>query len=146
MQMESTASEALMRRWFDEVWNQGKLESIDQLLAEDCCVRGLDADDICSPAAYREFRIRMDKLFSNIQTEVEQIVANGNQVSGIATVNATHLASDTPVAFQTAFFCVLRDGKIAEAWNVTDFLSALTQSQMLPKSAWVDGLQGKQFK
>jgi hypothetical protein len=32
-------NEQLVRRWFEEVWNQGRVEAIDELLAEDVILR-----------------------------------------------------------------------------------------------------------
>jgi hypothetical protein len=35
-------NETLLRRWFDEVWNEGRVGAIDELMAPDCIVRGLE--------------------------------------------------------------------------------------------------------
>ena len=37
----SEANKALVRRWFQEVWNEGRAEVIDELLAEDAVIHGL---------------------------------------------------------------------------------------------------------
>ncbi len=43
MQEQSTLEEnkALLRRWFDEVWNQGHAEAIDEMFAADGVAHGL---------------------------------------------------------------------------------------------------------
>ena len=34
--MEEETNKALIRRWFDEVWNKGRAEAIYELIAPDC--------------------------------------------------------------------------------------------------------------
>ena len=38
--MSVSANEQLMRRWFEEVWNQQRVEVIDELLAADALLHG----------------------------------------------------------------------------------------------------------
>ena len=35
------ATRNFMRRWFDELWNKGRLEIVDELVAPDCVIHGL---------------------------------------------------------------------------------------------------------
>ena len=41
MYEESADLKAFMRRWFEEVWNKGREEAIDELFAEDGIAHGL---------------------------------------------------------------------------------------------------------
>ena len=41
----SDANKALVRRWFDEVWNQGREDTIDELLAATAIAHGLGEGD-----------------------------------------------------------------------------------------------------
>ena len=41
--MSTDTNVAVMRRWFDEVWNQGRVETIHELLADDFTGYGQDA-------------------------------------------------------------------------------------------------------
>jgi hypothetical protein len=43
MQEQSTleANKALIRRWFEEVWNKGRVEAIDEMFAADGIAHGL---------------------------------------------------------------------------------------------------------
>jgi hypothetical protein len=40
----STDNKALVLRWFDEVWNKGRVSAIDEMLADTAVVHGLGAD------------------------------------------------------------------------------------------------------
>ena len=46
----SAANKALMRRWFEEVWNQGRPDAIPEMLAQDGIVHGL-SEDAANPCA-----------------------------------------------------------------------------------------------
>ena len=52
------ANKALLRRWFEEVWNKGRAEAIDEMLAADCVVHGLSEDEskpLKGPVDFRPF-------------------------------------------------------------------------------------------
>ena len=64
-QMEHQDAAALMRRWFDEIWNRGRIESVDELLARGdvghraagpVFTRWGRVQGILSPAAKRDSR------------------------------------------------------------------------------------------
>ena len=44
--MSEEKNAAVMRRWFDEVWNQGRVETIHELLADDFTGYGQDAPGV----------------------------------------------------------------------------------------------------
>ena len=46
MQEQSTAeaNKALVRRWFEEVWNKGRAEAVDEMFAADGIAHGLSDD------------------------------------------------------------------------------------------------------
>ena len=42
----------ILHRWFEEVWNKGKAELIDEMIAPECVAHGLD-DPSATQAAIR---------------------------------------------------------------------------------------------
>jgi ketosteroid isomerase-like protein len=50
MQEENTQKQnkALVQRWFNEVWNKGRADAIDELFADDGVAHGL-SDDVSTP-------------------------------------------------------------------------------------------------
>ena len=139
----SSGNLELMRRWFDEVWNQGRPEAIEELLADPCRVHDLDEGEICCPADFKVFHEKINVALSNISVTIDHAIEAGDKVAGIATVQATHKATGQPVSFKTSFFSVIADGKAVEAWNVTDFLPMLIQTGLLPIDTIPKGLQGE---
>ena len=43
-QSMSIENKALVRRWFEEVWNKGRAEAIDEMFAKDGIAHGLSDD------------------------------------------------------------------------------------------------------
>lgn len=60
MQEQSTleANKALVRRWFEEVWNKGRAEAIDEMFAADGVAHGLSdgaGNPLKGPADFKPF-------------------------------------------------------------------------------------------
>ena len=47
MYEETGDPKALVRRWFEEVWNKGREEAIDEMFAEDGVAHGLATGRVC---------------------------------------------------------------------------------------------------
>lgn len=117
----------LIRRWFDEVWNQGRADAIDELLAPDATIHGLAPGDMTGPQAFRAFHSALHVNFSKIHVRVEKTVEDGDDVSAWCRVTATHRDSGKAVAFTGAVLMVVGSGRFQEGWNNWDFLGLLTQ-------------------
>jgi steroid delta-isomerase-like uncharacterized protein len=128
----SEENRALVQRWFDEVWNKGRAELIDEMFAGDGVAHGLSDDPshpIIGPAGYRPFYEVFRGAFPDIRVVVEDMVAEGDKVAARCSVRGKHsgdnlgiAASHTPVDFTGITIVRIRDGKIVEAWNNFDFM------------------------
>jgi steroid delta-isomerase-like uncharacterized protein len=132
MQDETSSNKALVQRWFDEVWNKGRGDVIDELFATDGIAHGL-ADDpsqpITGPLGFHPFHETFRGAFPNIEIVVEDIIAEGDKVAARCSVRGKHAgdhlgiaASNSPVDFTGIAIVRIRDGKIVEAWNNFDFM------------------------
>ncbi|HEX9422483.1 MAG TPA: ester cyclase [Pyrinomonadaceae bacterium] len=134
MQEQSTLEEnkALLRRWFDEVWNQGHAEAIDEMFAADGVAHGLSDDaekPLKGPGNFKPFHDVFRGAFPNIEVVVEDMIAEGDKVAARCSVRGKHVgdhlgvaASNAPVDFTGIAIVRIKDGKIVEAWNNFDFL------------------------
>lgn len=133
----NNAPTTVLHRWFDEVWNQGREDAIDTLMAPDAIVHGLaegsDAE-IRGPAGFKPFFRKFRTAFPDLQIAIEDAIAVGDRVAVRCTVTATHtgpgvLPAPTGKPTQFSGMCIVRvkDGKIAEGWNNFDFLSLYHQ-------------------
>ena len=134
------ANKALIRRWFEEVWNQGRAEAIDELMAPDAVNHGLAADaaqPLNGPADFHPFHEVFRGAFPEIQVVVEDVIAEGDQVAARCSVRGKHsgdhlgvAASNALVEFTGIAIARIKDGKFVESWNSFDFL---TMNQQIGK-------------
>jgi steroid delta-isomerase-like uncharacterized protein len=120
---------ALMRRWFQEVWNEGKESTIDEMFGADSVMWGVNRPDVASrgPAEFRVFYDAMRKTFSDMHIELEDVTQQGDIAYTRFTVTAKHSGEGLGLApsgktIKLVGMCALRaeNGKIVEGWNVWD--------------------------
>jgi steroid delta-isomerase-like uncharacterized protein len=128
----SEENKALLQRWFDEVWNKGRAEAIDEMFAADGIAHGLSDDPgnpIRGASGFKPFHETFRGAFPDIEVMVEDIIAEGDMVAARCSVRGKHsgghlgiAASNAPVEFTGMTMARIRDGKIVEAWNNFDFM------------------------
>jgi len=128
----SEENKALLRRWFDEVWNKKNADAIDEMLAADGIAHGLSDDEnqpLKGPAGFKPFHEVFRGAFPDIEVVVEDMIAEGDKVVARCSVRGKHTgdhlgiaASNSPVLFTGIAIVRIENGMIAEAWNNFDFL------------------------
>lgn len=127
----SEKNKALIRRWFEEVWNQGRGDVIDELLAEDAVIHGL-VDGAGNPVkgldGFHDFHNQFRGAFPDLIVSVDDTIAEGEMVVARCSVRGRHTgnhlgfaATNAPVQFEGVAITRIENGKIAEAWNHFDF-------------------------
>lgn len=138
----STQNEDLVRRWFAEVWNQGRESAIDELLASDALVDGLGepGKQIRGPEGFKPFFRRFQAAFTDIQITVDQTIAEGEWVASRWTARMTHRGDQLGVAPTGARVLVtgmsmaqFRDGRMIAAYNSWDQLALMEQTKALTR-------------
>jgi len=125
-------NKTLMHRWYEEVWNQGRVETVDELMAEGCVVHGLaDASgkDVEGPAEFRAFHAQFREAFPDMVVTVEDTIAENDLLVARCSVRGNHRgdslgfkATQAPVEFTGISIVRVKDGKFVEAWNNFDFM------------------------
>lgn len=119
----------VFRRWFDEVWNQGREATIDELFAADGVAHGLGApgETTRGPAAFKPFWAQLRAAFPDIRFTVGDTVSEGDKVAGRWSATMTHRgdqlgmpATGKAVMVTGMSFLQIRDGKVTDAWNNWD--------------------------
>jgi steroid delta-isomerase-like uncharacterized protein len=133
----SEENRALIHRWFEEVWNKGRAEAIDELFADDGIANGLadeQGEPLRGPSGFKPFFQKFRDAFPDIEVIVEDTVVEGDKVAARCRVRGTHkgeglgvAATNQPVEFTGITIAKIKDGKIAEAWNNFDFMSMSRQ-------------------
>ena len=87
------ANKALMRRWFEEVWNKGRAEAISEMMSEECVNHGLseDADKpLRGATGFLPFHAQFREAFPHIEVVVEDALAEGDKVAVRCSVRGKH--------------------------------------------------------
>jgi len=129
----SEENKELVRRWFEEVWNQGRAEAIDEMFDENGIAHGLSDDPakpITGPREFRPFHTQFREAMPNMIVVVEDLVAEDDKVVARCSVRGKHegdflgrAATQAPVEFTGITIVRIYNGKIIEAWNNFDFMT-----------------------
>jgi steroid delta-isomerase-like uncharacterized protein len=129
----SQQNKDFVRRWFEEIWNKGRASAVDEMLAADGVIHGLEGA-MRGPAAFKAFQAAYRDAFPDVTIRINDMVAEGDVVavrwSGTATHNGNGLgfaATQKRVQFTGMGFARVVDGKLIEAWNNFDQLGMLQQ-------------------
>jgi steroid delta-isomerase-like uncharacterized protein len=127
-------NKALCRRWFEEVWNQGKVETIDELFAPDCVGHGLGDEPIVGVESFKQFQQAYRGAFPDLRINVEEIVAERDLTATRFTVTGTHhgdslgfAPTGKPVRITGQVMTRWKDGRIVEGWNNVDIPGLMKQ-------------------
>ena len=128
--MSGERNKAVVRRFFEEVWNQGKEEVIDEIFAPTVVFNG---QSITREALKRGLAGRR-VAFSDIHVTVEDQVAEGEKVSTRRTWRATHRGpyrgvapTDKQVTGTQISVVRFLQGRVVEDWAVADEIGILQQ-------------------
>lgn len=127
---------ALSVRWFEEVWNQGREATIDELLAPDAAIHGLDeaGRGASGAAGFRAFYHLFRRALPDLRVTVEDVLCDGDRTAVRVTGRATHTGeglgvppTGRPVVLTGIILTRWRDGRIAEGWNEFDAAGLMRQ-------------------
>ena len=132
-----SANANLARRWFAEVWNERRVETIDELLtAESVCHSGsglLRGAEDFRAQIYEPFVA----AFPDLQVQVEGTVEEGDQVVVRWTATGTHTGdglgfapSGRTISIRGLTWIRVAGGKMLEGWdcwNVREMIESLRQ-------------------
>ena len=125
-------NDALIRRWFEEVWNRGRAEAIDEMMAEDCLLYGLsdNGQPVQSRADFKSFHRNFCGAFPELSVVVDDTVSEGDKVAARCTVRGQHAgdslgfaATNADIEFTGIVIARIKDGKFVEGWNNFDFMT-----------------------
>jgi steroid delta-isomerase-like uncharacterized protein len=129
----SAENKAMIRRWFEEVWNKGREGAVDQLLHARAIVHGL-GPDLQGPDAFKGFHRAYRNAFPDVKIQIEDIVTEGDTVATRWAGTGTHQgdglgfpATGKQVQFRGMTFARVENGKLVEGWNSFDELGMLQQ-------------------
>ena len=136
----SVANKAIIRRYMEELWNQGNLAVLDEIFAThfvDHIPAFLDSQSDFEET--KQFVTGFRAAFPDVHITVEDIIAEGDKIVCRWTTRGTHkgdLMGIPPTGKQLTFtgMTILRieSGKIVERWVNWDALGVMQQLGVIP--------------
>jgi steroid delta-isomerase-like uncharacterized protein len=126
----------LMRRWFQEVWNEGKIDTIHELLAPDAVAIGQldDRKELRGASEFVAFVKNLRAAFPDMKIVVEDVFGMQDRVALRWSSTMTHSGNQlgipaTAKVIQITGITIarIRDGKIVEGWDNWDQLGMVKQ-------------------
>ncbi len=131
-------NKALMRRLYEEVWSQGNLATIDELLAPDYVLHD-PAHLVRGPEGFKAYVSAFRAAFPDLHATVEDQIAEKDEAAMRFTAHGTHkgeFQGIPPTGRQVTLSGIniqrIVDGKIVENWVSLDALGMLQQLGVLP--------------
>jgi len=133
--MSTEENKALLRRLFEEVWNQGNLATLHEVLAADF----LYHPDLRGLEAYKQ-AIKLNlTAFPDLHFTIEDMLAEGDRVVTRWTLRGTHQGpfqdippTGKPVTVTGISIFRVANGKGVEVWTDADYLGMLQQLGVVP--------------
>ena len=127
----------VLKLWFEEVWNKGREEAIDELAAPDVVAHGLVDSrgmHISGREVFHKFWREFRGTFPDVQIHVEDALKDGEKEMVRCRVRGTHAgdhigvaATQKEVEFTGMVVARVRDGQLVEVWDNWDFLRLYQQ-------------------
>jgi steroid delta-isomerase-like uncharacterized protein len=126
----------LIRRWFQEVWNENRIQAVYDLLAPNAIGRGQTGSqgEIHGPDDFVPFVKNIRAAFPEIHIEVEDAFGAGDRVVARWSATMKHggdglgmPATGKSVRITGTTIARILDGRIIEGWDNWDQLGMLEQ-------------------
>jgi steroid delta-isomerase-like uncharacterized protein len=141
--MRSEDKGKLVRQSIEELWNEGRLDRVEQLFTSDYTLHVLyegDAAGIGGPLGVRQRVAMWRAAFTDAQVTIEDLVVAGDHVvarwTGHGTDSEDHWwgppATGKRVRWAAITISRVADGKIAEEWLAWDRLDLWQQLEAAP--------------
>ena len=131
----STDNQALIKKYFEEVWNKGNLSLLEEIISPNYINHNPAAPDTPpGPAGLVPIIEGIRKAFPDLRYEIKNIVVSDNQVAVHTIMHGTHTGdffglkpSNRKVEVPQMQIEKISNGQIIEHWRVTDELTMQKQ-------------------
>jgi steroid delta-isomerase-like uncharacterized protein len=141
----SEQNKQLVRRVFEEVYNQGNLDVVEDLASRDFVAHS-PTEDVYGTDGVKQFVTDLRTAFPDLHTTIEDLIAEGDRVVARFTATGTHTGpykGIPPTGKQGKITGIdierIVDGKSVECWTNTDDLGMLQQLGVVPMPGQVPG-------
>ncbi len=136
--MSIEENKAVVRRWYEEVMNQGNVEAVDLICAQ-CApsfvvLKGVVPDASGGLDGLKELVQYFHAAVPDVQIKVEDQIAEGNKVVSRISIEGTHdgefmgiPATNKPFSVKGVSIWLVGEGKLIEEWVSWDTMGMMQQ-------------------
>ena len=130
----SEANEQLVRRWFQQVWNEKRPSAIDEMFHAEGKSRGFPEPDsvLEGPPGFKAVHERFCGAFPDLTISIEDVISEGDRVAVRWRFEGTHQGDSLgfpptgkKVRMIGSSFVRIKDGRLVEGWNYMDMQAIL---------------------
>jgi steroid delta-isomerase-like uncharacterized protein len=136
----------LVKRWFEEVWNQKRSDTISELVSADCVAHGTSetGEELHGPEGFRALQARILEAFPDIHFTLHDCFGAGDRVVARWSATMHHRGNGLGMAATGAEVNItgtgmvrMENGKVTEVWDNWDKFAMFQQieSALRAKSA-----------
>ena len=139
--MSTDGNKALLRRVWDEVYGQGRLDSIEEFVLDDVIAHEPDGD-VRGIEDLKRYLATYLTAFPDTSVTVEDVIAEEDKVVSRYTVSGTHRGpteeygppTGRPIVVEGITIYHFSAGKLAEMWDRYDNLAVMQQLGLTPEA------------
>ncbi|WP_395680904.1 ester cyclase [Inquilinus sp.] len=122
-------NEVLARRYFQEVWNERRLEVVDEILCENCAATDLHSGTDRSREEMKQLCTRLVQAIPDVMITVEEVIADDDRVAlrWRARGSSPGPSGPMPVDISGLSLAHIEGGRVTRVWDVWDKLGMLQQ-------------------
>ena len=144
--MAAAENKAIVRRFYEELWNARRTEIADELFASDCLTHQLQSGSVDAgvprpPQAIKEHIAEWLTGFADLRFKVEEIFAEDDRVLSRCIAHGTHTGTwcgikptGKHIEIRMMVIHKIQGGKIAEDWVLVESLGFFQQLGLLPST------------
>ena len=137
--MSVERNKAVVRSHFEEIWEKGNLDFVDENLTPDFVNHDPRGPEAPGVEGLKQYVTMVRNAFPDISVTVEDVITEGDKVAARAAFRAIHQGEyqgipPTGKEMTVELIGIFRvaEGKIAEAWILRDDLSMMQQLGVVP--------------
>ncbi len=143
--MSTAANKAIIRRFYEEVFNQRNIEAIDELVHPKFFNHDPTPAASRDPESMKQFIKILTTAFPDHHHAIEDLIAEENKVVMRCTLTATHQGqfpgflemppTGKSICQRQIHILRIQDSQVAEHWVVRDDLAMMQQLGLIPMPA-----------
>ena len=130
----STDNKALVRRYYEDLWNKWDLTIVDKIISDDFTFRGSLAVTVEGREGFKGYVNLVRSAFPDFHNTVEELIAEADKVVARLTYRGTHrgkLFSVAPtnkrVTYTGVAIFTMSGGQMVDGWVMGDTLGLMQQ-------------------